>query len=575
MRADDRAARVGPMSAFARMLVLPALLMLGEGVRAAECFAPADIIAASAPPAPQATHLRAYRLDFSSPVRLAIGNDGSVYIADAQKGEVVVRAADGRILQHRRDLGRPGAIAVDGAHNVYLADLDSGAVSVFDSSWQRINRFADGNVILQPGDMAIDEGASRIYVTDTEAHTVRVFSTAGEPLFEFGDRGEGDGQFLYPSGVHFDALAGEVLVADQLGFRVQVFDLDGAYKYCIGGNSASSGSFFQRGRLLSAPQGLWADRLGRIYVADSFEGQVKVIDRAGRKLAGIASFGHQAGALRQPADLVMDGASRLFVASANNARVEMFGIDNFDDPEQYAPALLAVPDTQITPAEDGPFNLSFRVPGYHLSAIDTDSIRINGLVPTSIATTDSDADAIPELSVTLDRTALLGTLPPAGSGAILLQGALPQLAFTATATVDVIADTEGDSDGDGIIDRDDACADTAFGEVVDGSGCALNQYCACGDFARHGHYVKCVRKQSRVFLGAGLLGKKQRGQLIRAAARSDCATRPHHQHDGDEQDEDADDAGDDLVQHDQHRHHKAGHAKSNRRHDDQRRRDRR
>ena len=119
----------------------------------------------------------------------------------------------------------------------------------------------------------------------------------------------------------------ELLVSDQFGYRVQVFDADGVFKYCIGGNSANPGSFFQRGRTLSAPQGLWSDDLGRIYVADSFEGKVKVFDRNARLLAEIGTFGEGGGQLRIPSDVALDQYGRLFVASSNNARVEVFGVD--------------------------------------------------------------------------------------------------------------------------------------------------------------------------------------------------------------------------------------------------------
>ena len=94
------------------------------------------------------------------------------------------------------------------------------------------------------------------------------------------------GQFQYPSGVYYDTVNDEVLVSDQLGYRVQVFEPDGAFKYCIGGSSANPGSFFQGGRLLAAPQGLWADAQGRIYVADRGAGKVHVETAPGSHATG-------------------------------------------------------------------------------------------------------------------------------------------------------------------------------------------------------------------------------------------------------------------------------------------------
>ena len=67
-------------------------------------------------------------------------------------------------------------------------------------------------------------------------------------------------------------------------------------------------------------------------VSDAADGQIKVFDRNGNALATIGEFGAQPGGLRIPMDLVIDGANRLFVAAANNSRLEVFGIDEYQDP---------------------------------------------------------------------------------------------------------------------------------------------------------------------------------------------------------------------------------------------------
>lgn len=506
-----------------RLTGLVLFLLSAMPARAAECIPPPGIIT---PPAPQPEFLRAYPYDFSSPVRLAIDAAGSVYVTDPQKGEVVVRAVDGRVLEHRRGLGRPGAIAVDAAGSIYLADLDSGLVSVFDADWNPALQFAGGD-ILQPGDMAIDDARSRIYLSDSAAHAVRVYSFAGEHLFEFGSPGSGDGQFQYPSGVFFDAASDEVLVADQFGYRIQVFDQDGNFKYCVGGSSANPGGVFQRGRLLAAPQGLWADALGRIYVADSFEGQVKVIDRNGVLLGVIGAFGQAGGELRIPADLVVDVFGRLFVASANNARLEVFGLDDYTDPELYTPALLAVDPPRVEADAFGVLHVLFSAPGVRLADISDDSIRLNGLSPVSLQTVDQDRDAEPELLAGFDLAAVLDTLPPSGAGRLNLQAATRTLAVDGTATIEIVA-TDIDTDLDGVTDDRDLCPGTAPGDLVDADGCALAQHCDCGDFSKHGAYVRCVVQTSRDFVLQDLMDRQQRKQAIRQAAHSDCGKVARH-----------------------------------------------
>ena len=565
IRYRERGRSGKPMKSCLHFGFFISMLALAFPLRAAECTAVPGVLT---PLAPQQAFLRAYRHELSSPTRLAIDATGSVFIADPQKGEVLVRAHDGRILQHRRGLGRPGAVAVDSANNVYLADLDSGLVSVFDSSWQLSHQFG-GTDLQQAGDIAIDDARSRVYISDSKAHTVRIYSTAGERLFEFGGEGDGDGQFQYPSGVFYDAVNDEVLVSDQLGYRVQVFEPDGAYKYCVGGSSANPGGIFQGGRLLASPQGLWADALGRIYVADSFEGQVKVIDRSGRLLASIGSFGQSGGELRIPSDVVLDGFGRLFVASANNARVEMFGIDGFTDPEQYTPALLSIDPDRVRADSSGVLNVLITTPGLRLSDIQNDSIRLNGIPNSSIQTVDVDGDAEPELFAGFDLGAVLATLPPSGTALVRLQAATQTILIDGSASIEIIpADSDQDLDNDGVNDDQDRCPDTAPDALVDATGCALSQYCVCADFSSHGAYVECIAKTSRRFVLDGLMDKKHRNQAIRDAARSACgkgsghAEKQHHheyEDDGDARERDHDESGTDD-------HEQADHTDGKRRH---------
>lgn len=498
---------------------------------------------------PQVSFLRSYPYRFASPLRLAVNAAGAVYVADPKRGEVVVRAADGRVIQHRRGLGRPGAIALDDANRIYLADLDSGIISVFDAEWQALYQFAAGE-LEQPGDIAIDNAAGRVYVSDSENHRVVVFSTSGERLFDFGTAGNGDAQLLYPSGVFFDALHNEVLVSDQLGYRIQAFSATGDWLYCFGGSSASSGSFFQRGRLLSAPQGLWADASGRIYIADSYDGQIKVVDRSGRPLGSIGSFGTTPGELRIPSDVVIDPFGRLFVASTNNARLEVFGIDGFSDPEQFAPALLTGYPATLRADAAGTLAIQFKVPGYPLHTIQTDSIRANQIPALSVESRDFDGDAIAELRAVFDQAALLKTLPNSGPGVIQLQGNLALLAFEGSAEVEVIAALTPDSDHDGIADDLDACPLTLDGAIVNTSGCAIQQLCRCEPNTLHGGYVSCVTKTSRQFVKAGLIEHKLRRQLIKQAGQSDCAKRARSRQEGHEQEHgERDDAGETSRRH--------------------------
>jgi DNA-binding beta-propeller fold protein YncE len=287
----------------------------------------------SAEAPPSSTALGSYIASFQSPARLAVDGQGSVYITDPRRGRIVVVDKYGQESSAFEGFNVPLGIAVDWEGRIYVAEQGTGSVSVYDQNWNPLFFLGLGTgEFTLPGDIAIDSDTGEIYVSDSEEHTIKVYSSAtGGFVRSFGGKGSGAGQFNFPTGVYVTPLgvgpAVEVFVADQNNGRIQVFDRNGNFQRCF---VAEKSSFFNpKGSRL---QGLTGDAQGRLYVADAFQGYVRVFDPFGRKLSTIGSFGVGAGQLRTPMDVVIDLFNRLLVTSANNARVEYYGIDAFTDP---------------------------------------------------------------------------------------------------------------------------------------------------------------------------------------------------------------------------------------------------
>jgi len=498
------------------------------------CVAPSP-----APVAPTALSLRSYRADLASPSRLAFAPDGALYIADPLRGQVVVRAENGRVMERRSGLGNPVSLAFDGAGNLLIGDGARGSVTAYDDAWQVRYQLGIGDgEFAFPGDLAHHQGSGRTYVADSKAHAVKVYDAGGGFLFAIGGPGSEPGQFNFPAGVFVDDLRGELLVSDQLNFRVQFFTLGGAFICRVGdaaGASAGQTSFI-RSRLLSVPQGLWADDLGRIYVADPFEGRVRVIDRTGPGsvgLADIGSYGEGSGALQGPSDVALDRHGRLFVAASGGSGLEIYGIDGFFDPEEIAPAQVRItPDPFDRQGDTAFFTARIEVPGYRLDEIDPAAITANGVAAElgSVAIADRNGDGEPEIEALFPRPALAATLPQLGEGRIVVAGPMSALNFEG---YDVISAVGGvaDVDGDGVLDDADHCPGTAAGEVVDGDGCSIAQYCPCQgpapetDWRNHGQYVDCVDATSSRFVELGLIGLVEAEDIVRLAARMSCGKK--------------------------------------------------
>jgi sugar lactone lactonase YvrE len=477
---------------------------------------------------PTVTLLRSYAWTFRAPTRMALAGDSSLYVADPERRRVVTRDAAGRILDSRTLEGRPISVAVDADGRIYVGDGDLGRVRVYSRSWEFLYDLGIGMGEFEfPGALAVESGG-RIYVVDSEAHSVRVFHGDGSQDFSFGGPGGGDGLFSFPAGIFVDSAAGEIYVVDQLNFQVQIFDLQGTYLRCIGGTNASPGSFFGSARPLNQPQGVWVDGAGRVLVSDAADGQVKVFDRNGNALATIGEFGALPGGLRIPMDLVVDAGNRLFVASANNSRLEVFGLDEYEDPESVAPGVLRVePAVLDRDALVSEVEIALELPDYRIDAILAETLTFNGLAPRSLEFGDADGDLKPDLIARFGAEALLQTLPQSGEGRLAAAALLNNSFSVEAATSIEILNRVTDEDGDGVDDPFDLCPQSEAGKPTDADGCNVAQLCPCegreGEAWRnHGHYLVCViRAAKRVGEHNGLGPAELRG-LVPAAARSAC-----------------------------------------------------
>ncbi|MCR9161562.1 MAG: thrombospondin type 3 repeat-containing protein [Nannocystaceae bacterium] len=83
---------------------------------------------------------------------------------------------------------------------------------------------------------------------------------------------------------------------------------------------------------------------------------------------------------------------------------------------------------------------------------------------------------------------------------------------------------DGDDDADGVGDGEDLCPGTPLGVLFDENGCSGMQLIdlVCGeaqDYARPRPYLRCVAFASKVAQRRGLITRRQRARIIRAAAR--------------------------------------------------------
>ena len=267
--------------------------------------------------------------EFNGPRGIAVGPDGSVYVADSLNHRVQKFDPTGRFLAQVGSQGsgfgqfqEPWGVAVGPDGSVYVADTWNHRVQKFDPNLRFVTAWGEfaaagpdpqaaPGKFYGPRDIAVD-GSGRVFVTDTGNKRVQVFGPDGQYLLAFGGPGTAPGRFEEPVGLKFD-LSGQLWVADTWNRRLQVFDAD-------------------LRPLAQIPVPGWAGTgiLNKPYLAAAPDGSVWVTDPEGGRLLRLGPGGGPVtpftGPFGLPVGLAFDREGRLLASDGAGHRVLRLGL---------------------------------------------------------------------------------------------------------------------------------------------------------------------------------------------------------------------------------------------------------
>jgi hypothetical protein len=137
---------------------------------------------------------------------------GGVHEFDRTAGRYrLIRAEGGNRLPS------PVGLAVGEGGAVYVADSALGAVFVIKPNQQYALRLPIAEVLTQPTGIAFDSVTRELYVVDTSSHCVKIFTAEGRYLRTLGQRGSGDGEFNFPT-MLWRTAPGQLMVTDSLNW---------------------------------------------------------------------------------------------------------------------------------------------------------------------------------------------------------------------------------------------------------------------------------------------------------------------------------------------------------------------
>ena len=205
----------------------------------------------------------------------------------------------------------PRAAARDTAGRIFTVDK-SGRVQRFSAAGEVEKVWSTPAVEKgRPAGIACDPDGT-VLVADTHYHRILRYSADGELRAEFGREGQGDGEFIYPTGLAVDA-DGTIFVSEFGGNdRVQVFSRDGRVRRAWGRYGEAPGEF-------KRPQGLCLAG-GRLYVADAANHRIQVFSADG-------SYEREWAGVKYPYAVSVDVHGDVLVAEYGSHRISKFASD--------------------------------------------------------------------------------------------------------------------------------------------------------------------------------------------------------------------------------------------------------
>lgn len=243
--------------------------------------------------------------------------EGRIYVTDVGRGAVFVfDKPAGKLEVWETAFGNthfvsPIGITQDARGDILVADSELRRVFRLDRNGNPLGEFGH-DILERPTGLATDPKRGRVYVADTRAHDIKVFDAAGQLMNVIGQRGEGNGEFNFPT--HLAFVADKLYVTDTLNSRIQIFDPDGNFLGKFGKRGLNVGD-------LVRPKGVAVDSAGNIYVVESLYDNLLVFDDNGRTLLALGSSGKGIGDLYLPAGVWIDSHDQVYIADMYNGRI--------------------------------------------------------------------------------------------------------------------------------------------------------------------------------------------------------------------------------------------------------------
>lgn len=210
---------------------------------------------------------------------------------------------------------KPMALVVDSRSRLVVADPAAKSLHIFDQAKGRYQRLqgSDREPFELPIALALD-AKDTLYLADGGLRQVLALDFEGTLLRRYG----ADGSLKRPTAVAVDEQRARLYVIDTPSHDIKVFDLPSAKLLKVYGSRGTAPGRF------NYPSHLSLDGAGRLYVTDALNARIQVLDPEGRPLQHFGQQGDGSGDFDAPKGNAVDSDGHLYVADAAFDVVQIF-----------------------------------------------------------------------------------------------------------------------------------------------------------------------------------------------------------------------------------------------------------
>ena len=281
----------------------------------------------------------------NAPREMAFAPDGSFFVADSRNDRILHFAANGTLIKQwgapsgndpnnpnpaapPSTFNEPWGVAVGLDGSVYVADTWNYRIQKFTADGQFIkmwSTFGQANppeTFYGPRGLAVDP-QGRLYVVDTGNKRIVIFDADGNYLTEFGSAGLDAGQFDEPVGIAIDST-GVLYVTDTWNQRVQTFtpsltasglQFTGLKQWDVVG---------WNGKSLDNKPFIAVDNQGHVFITDPEGYRVIEYTTDGQLIQTWGDYGTTDSTFGITSGVAIDSEGHIWVTDAGNNRIMKF-----------------------------------------------------------------------------------------------------------------------------------------------------------------------------------------------------------------------------------------------------------